>query len=106
MEETQLRLKYADIFDNLSDYVLVGTEDSFVILKVSTMNFCLIEEDYLEIKNLMVKMGVRFVNDAEDVRPNDFVKYHNVWDEELKIMRKVSQSEFDLILAKRSKRKK
>jgi hypothetical protein len=103
MEEIELHQKYSDIFDNLSDYVLVGTSESSVILHISTMGFLLIEEDYEAIINLMKERGVKLVRNAEEVRPKDFVQYHNVWDEEQKIIRRVSQSEHDEILEERAR---
>jgi homospermidine synthase len=105
MEEMELHQKYSDIFNNLPDYVLVGTTESLVILKISTMSFCLIEEDYDGIISLMKKRGVKIVKDAKDVRPKDFEQFHNVWDEEQKIMRSVSQSELNQILEERAKNK-
>jgi hypothetical protein len=106
MEELELRQKYPDIFENLSDFALVGTPESLMILKISIMSFLLIEEDYSEIKNLMKKEGVKIVRNAEEVRPKDFVQYHNVWDEEQKIFRKISQSEHDQILEEKAKKKR
>ena len=59
MEEMELHQKYSDILNNLSDYVLVGTTESSVILQISIVSFCLIEEDYDEIISLMEKKGVK-----------------------------------------------
>jgi hypothetical protein len=106
MEEIELRQKYSDIFNNLFDYVLVETTESSMILRVSTMSFLLIEEDYVDIKNLMKKIGVKIVNNAEEVRPKDFEQFHNVWDEDEKVMRRVSQSELDQMLEERAKKKR
>lgn len=105
MEEHELEQKYEDIFSNLSDYVLFGSPESLMILKVSTMGFCLIEEDYDEIISLMEKRGAKIVDHIEDVRPKDFEPFHNIWDEELKLIRRVSQSELDQILEERAKKK-
>lgn len=108
MEEIELRQKYPDIFDNLSDFALVGTPESLVILNISTMSFHLIEEDYdySEIKKLMKKEGVKIVRNAEEVRPKDFVQYHNMWDDEQKTFRKISQFEHEQILEERAKKKR
>lgn len=106
MEEQDLHQKYLDIFSNLSDYALVRSIDSLAILRISTMGFLLIEEDYEEIINLMKKRGAKIVESIEEVRPKDFEPFHNIWDEELKIIRRVSQRELDQILEEKAKNKR
>ena len=101
----QLCQEYSDIFSDLSDYAIVETADYQVILKVSLMNYVIIEEDYKAVIHLMKEKGVRVVSDAEEVKPKDFVRYHNMWDEEQKTFRLISQSELDQILEERAKNK-
>jgi hypothetical protein len=98
--------KYAEIFDNLSDYVLVGSQESSVILKVSTMSFYIIEEDYIDIKKIMVKMGVRLIQDAEQVRLKEFEMSRVIWNEDQGTMRTVTQQEFEQILKNKNQKKK
>jgi hypothetical protein len=101
-----LKKKYPEIFENLSDHVLVGTQESSVILKISTMSFYIIEEDYIDIKKLMVKMGVRLIQDAEQVRPKEFEMTRVIWDEDQGAMRTVTQQEFEQILKNKNQKKK
>ena len=94
-----------DIFSNLVDYAIVGSENSYLILQISNMKFVIIEDNYREIIRLMIERGVKIVENAEELRPKEFKQVHQVWDEKEHIFKTVTQEEFEKLLADRVARK-
>jgi hypothetical protein len=100
----------ADIFDNIGDYALIrnpsGSLLPYLVFHAASMGWVLIEEHSDVVVEKMLELGVRIVDNAEDVRPLGFKRTYPVWDDEKNKFIELSQEEFDEFLKKQELAKK
>ena len=72
MSNIDIRAKYPEIFNYLFDYVLIDNGKNLpLIFNIGSQGYCLIEEDYEKIINLMIYERVRLINHLNELNLPD-----------------------------------
>jgi hypothetical protein len=105
MTDSELILEYRHIFDNLSEYVLVkNSGGGYVLFSIKKQGYVMLENSE-NLDDLLIKKGIRVVNDAKEVRDPNFVHYVQVWNEEEKKYILVPEKEITAYMKKKQSNK-